>query len=190
MIPTMQTRTVMLIGTLSLAAGWLVGHTSASQNSQAHMSERGQVRSGPRPLGSASKEPAAPYTEQLRVRMQDVPRSPAPGRNPFSFGARHASIPSARAARSDDRPVAVAPLPAAPVFADRPRFELSGVASSERDGKAVVTAVLMDNGGLVFVAAGDKLAGGYVVVRVNDASIVIADALGTEQTVTLGQAKR
>lgn len=75
-------------------------------------------------------------------------------------------------------------------MAARPRFELSGVASSERDGKATLTAILMDNGSMIFATAGDKLAGGYEVVRISDTTIVITDALGAEQTITLGRARR
>lgn len=92
-----------------------------------------------------------------------------------------------RVNRSDEAPAAVdAPPPVLP----RPRFELSGIASSARDGKAVLTAILMDNGSLIFAAVGDKLAGGYEVIRINDTTIVIADPAGTEQTVTLGRARQ
>ena len=189
MLKTMQTRTVALIGALSLTAGWLVGTSSVSQGPNAPVGGGAATRRGPRPLGSGAKESPAPYTEQLRLRMQEVPRSPTPGRNPFSFGARR-PVAAPRANRSADVAASIDAPPSAPVMAARPRFELAGIASSANDGKSTLTAILMDNGSLVFAAAGDQLAGGYAVVRISETSMVIADPIGAEQTFTLGPARR
>ncbi|MEO8678436.1 MAG: hypothetical protein ABI665_05280 [Vicinamibacterales bacterium] len=192
MLRTMQTRTVVLIGTLSLAAGWLVGTSSISQDRQAPAGST-TARRGPRPLGSSrTAEPLAPFTEQLRQKMQDVPRSPKPGRNPFSFGARRPPMAAARGSRHADAPADVdaavdAPPAPAPFIAARPRFELSGIASTERDRKSTLTAILLDNGSLVFAVVGEKLAGGYVVAKVGETSVVITDPFGVEQTVSLKQ---
>jgi hypothetical protein len=76
MLRTMQTRTVVLIGTLSLAAGWLVGTSSVSQEPQTPASGNAAAR---RTLtNQRNLRPPAPQTQQLRSRMQDVPRSPTP----------------------------------------------------------------------------------------------------------------
>ena len=188
MLLTMQTRTVVLIGALSLAAGWLVGTSSVSHDRQAPATGSATARRGPRPLGSRTSEPLAPFTEQLRQKMQDVPRSPTPGRNPFSFGARRPPMAASRSSRNTDAPDAVAAPPApAPYSAARQRFELSGIASSQRDGMSTLTAILVDNGSLVFAVVGEKLAGGYTVTKVSETSIVITDPFGVEQIVSLKQ---
>jgi hypothetical protein len=188
MLRTMQTRTVVLIGSLSLAAGWLVGTSSVSQEPQAPAGGSAAARGGPRPLGSENYDPPAPHTQQLKLRMKDVPRSPTPGRNPFAFSARPMPMAAPRTNLSTDAPAAIDTPP--PPVMPRPRFELSGIASSERDGKATLTAILMDNGSLIFATVGDKLAGGYEVVRISDTTIVISNPLGAEQTVTLGRARQ
>jgi type II secretory pathway component PulC len=77
-----------------------------------------------------------------------------------------------------------------PVLPERPRFALSGIASSQRDGKATLTAILTDNGTLLFATVGEKLAGGYTVTGITESTMVIADPSGAEQTLTLGPARR
>ena len=52
-----------------------------------------------------------------------------------------------------------------PVIPPAPIFKLSGIASSSESGVAVLTAIVIDNGAMVFVKAGDKLSNGYSVVR-------------------------
>jgi hypothetical protein len=184
---TMQTRTVVLIGSLSLAAGWLFGTTTVSQSPSAPVGGAAGVRRDPRPLGSPPQEPAAPYTEQLRLRMQEVPRSPSPGRNPFSFGSRRKPVAPAPNRAIESPSMTEAPPPVLP---QRPRFTLSGIASSERDGKTTLTAILTDNGTLLFATVGEKLAGGYSVTGITETTMVIADPSGAEQTITLGPARR
>ena len=188
MLKTMQTRTVVLIGALSLTAGWLFGTSSVSQSPSAEVGGAAGVRRGPRPLGSGTKEAPAPYTEQLRSRMQEVPRSPSPGRNPFSFGVRPMPAAPRPSNRSTEAPAAVEAPPLAVV--QRPRFVLSGIASNLQDGKVVLTAILTDNGALVFAGVGEKLTGGYTVTSITETAMLIADAFGAEQTITLGPARR
>ena len=62
---------------------------------------------------------------------------------------------------------------------------MSGIASSEKDGTVVLTAIVIDNGSMVFAKAGDKLSGGHSVLRVEEKAIVIVDAAGVEQIVRL-----
>jgi len=92
-------------------------------------------------------------------------------------------------ANRSSEPTAITEAPP-PVVADRPRFALSGIASSQRDGKASLTAILTDNGALVFATVGDKLAGGYTVTGVTESALVITDPSGAAQTLTLGPARR
>lgn len=178
MMPMIRPRTVVLIGAISLALGWMVGNTS----SPATQEPSGQRRtSGPRPLG-APATPVAPYTVQLRKKLDEHPRTPMTGRNPFVFGSRRAYSPpasraEARATEPESRP---APPPA--IFSP---FKLSGIAATEKDGAVVLTAIVIDNGSMVFAKAGDKLSGGHSVLRVDETSIVILDAAGVEQILRL-----
>ena len=77
---------------------------------------------------------------------------------------------------------AALPMPFTP---PSPQFKLSGIASSQEAGAAVLTAIVNDNGTLVFATSGGKLSNGFSVVRVDDTSIVIVDAAGVTQTLRL-----
>ena len=173
----MQPRMVALIAILSLASGWLASSVVSQDPQPAGGAD---VRSGPRPLGR--EDAVAPYTQQLRLKLQEQPRSPSPGRNPFMFGPRRPVAPpaAARAAEIEMAP-AEPPPPAAPML----RFDLSGIAMNRQDDLEVFTAIVNDNGSLVFVKAGDSLSNGYKVVRVEETAVVIADAAGVEQTLRL-----
>ena len=171
-------RTVVLIGTISLFAGWMAGTTSAPATQEAPA----QRRTGPRPLGS-SEPSVAPYTAQLRRKLEEQPRSPVPGRNPFVFGSRGAlSAPPMRGAARQDSELEPPPAPAPPPL---PAFKLSGIAASEKDGAIVFTAIVIDNGSMIFAKAGDTLSGGRSVIRVEERSMVIADVGGVEQVLRL-----
>jgi hypothetical protein len=178
----MQTRTAVLIGLVGLAGGWLARSTSAPTAPSASQAPAAQRR-GPRPLGS---EPAAPVTEQLQHKLQAQPRSPSPGRNPFVFSSRRPSAAMARPSRSSGEVETPAMTPQPPVAeAPRVRFALSGIAASTVAGGTNFTAILTDNGALVFAKAGDTLADGSRVAEVNDASVVLVDAAGTARTLRL-----
>ncbi len=173
----MAPRTVLLIGALSLTAGWLMGSSASSSRQEAQASRQ---PSGARALGTSPTP--APLTRQLREKMDAQPsRTPMAGRNPFVFGARR----PAGVARHVDEPMA-APAPLAPPpEPPAPLFRLSGIASSQVDGGAVLAAIITDNGTLAFVKTGDKLSNGYTVARVDEAGVVIADAAGVTQTLRL-----
>jgi hypothetical protein len=170
----MQPRTVALVAALSLALGWLA---SSVVSPLAPAAQPGPPR-GPRPIGVT--DPPAPYTEQLRKKLESKPRSPSPQRNLFVFGGRRASAPR----RIEPDPV---PAPAMPPLISGPVFSLTGVASSAVDGQAVRTAIVKSGNGLLFVKAGDALPGGYKVTRVEDSYALIMDASGVEQTIRLKQ---
>ena len=181
MMPKVTTaQTVLLIGALSLTAGWLVGRSAWSNQDRQDVAAARQP-SGPRPLGSAAN--VAPFTRQLRERLDtQPPRTPSVGRNPFVFSTRR----SATVLRQTEEPMAAsAPPLAMPYTPPPPQFKLSGIASSEEGGATVLTAMVNDNGTLAFVKSGDKLSNGFSVVRVDDTGIVIVDAAGVTQTLRL-----
>jgi hypothetical protein len=159
----------------ALAIGWM-----GSSLTQAPPSAQATGDSGLRPLGGQPS--VAPRTEQLRQRLSEPP-TPSRGRNPFVFSSR---APRPTAFR-DREPEAAPPAVAAPVVmaAPLPVFRLSGVASTVQDGVAVLTAIMSDNGAMVFAKAGDKLSRGYTVVRVEEMSVTLSDADGVTQTIRL-----
>lgn len=178
MITMIRPHTVVLIGTVSLGLGWVAGNIS-SPAAQDSTSQRRST--GPRPLGSPATT-VAPYTAQLRQKLDEHPRTPVPGRNPFAFGSRRAYSPApiSRAESAVEPESRPAPAPP-PLFA----FKLSGIAASEKDGVVVLTAIVIDNGSMVFVKTGEKLSGGHSVLRIDEKSIVIVDAAGVEQILRL-----
>ena len=130
-----------------------------------------------RPTDSDSVPPAN-FTNVLRERMRE-PVEPQRGRNPFTFGSR--------AVRREETPVMreSQPVVAAPVERPLPVFKLSGIAASRENDAIVLTAIVIDNGAMVFVKTGDKLSNGYSVVRVDEGSITLVDAAGVTQTLRL-----
>ena len=60
MLPAMAPRTVLLIGALSLTAGWLMGSSASSSRQEAQASRQ---PSGARALGTSPTVPAAQAAE-------------------------------------------------------------------------------------------------------------------------------
>lgn len=113
------------------------------------------------------------------------PPQPSRGRNPFSYGPR---VPIGRSPSSYREPPAAdaaPPVPPVPVAPPMPVFRLSGIASNIEGGAPVLTAIMNDNGAMVFAKAGDKLSRGYSVVRVDETSVTLVDSLGVTQTIRL-----
>ena len=171
-------RSVGLMVAAALATGWF----GASITQRPASEQLSRPSGGPRPLGAAAPMPRA---ENLRQRLSEPPM-PGRGRNPFVFGSR----PTVRSGAFRDRgasgipetpppPVYVPPAPPLPVF------KLSGIASNAEGGATVLTAILNDNGAMVFVKAGDRLSNGYSVVRVDETSVTLVDATGITQTIRL-----
>lgn len=174
MAVTLTPRVVGLMVAAALTTGWL--GASLTRDTAPGQSSR---TSGPRPLGAPA---ALPRAENLR-QLLSAPPAPGRGRNPFVYGARAPMRPSVRdqqSAPTDAPSMAVAPdVPPMPVF------KLSGIASNAEGGASVLTAILNDNGAMVFAKAGDRLSNGYSVVRVDDTSVTLADASGITQTIRL-----
>ena len=159
----------------ALATGWLIT-SSVKQDSPGVSDPR---VSGARPT-AAETVPAVKFIGKVNDRMHETP-VPHRGRNPFVYGARP-PVPR------DDAPVAAEPVamtPALPVEPPQPIFKLSGIAASQQDGLTVLTAIVIDNGVMVFAKAGDKLSNGYSVVSVDEGSITLVGADGVTQTLRL-----
>ena len=182
MLKNLTPGTVLLIGVLGLAAGWMAGTSTASNQQQGGAAAR--PRSGPRPLGSP--ENVAPLTRELRERLDSQPtRVTEGGRNPFVFGSRRA--PSAPRLNNEGM-AAPAPAPAfepVPYTPPAPQIKLSGIAASHEAGATVLTAIVNDNGALAFVKIGDKLPSGATVIKIDETSVVVMDAAGITQTIRL-----
>jgi hypothetical protein len=179
MAVALTTRTGLIV-VAALAVGWVSGSMSQSP-APAQQSIRGNGSTGPRPLGSNT----VPRAEKLREQLKEPPL-PSRGRNPFVYGSRR-SVPAIDSGYRDraEEPMSVpmaAPIPEAPRL---PVFRLSGIASTTQDGTAVLTAILIDNGSMVFAKAGDKLSNGYSVVRVEETSVTLIDSTGVTQTIRL-----
>ena len=175
---TLTPRLVGLMVAVSLTVGWMGSSLTQSSAPAQAPTERTL-----RPLGGQPVGP--PQAEVLRQRLNEPP-TPSRGRNPFVYSSR---APRPTVYRDRDRQPEAAPAPAvAPpmqMAAPLPVFRLSGVASTVEDGVAVLTAILNDNGALVFAKAGAKLSRGYTVVRVEEMSVTLSDADGVTQTIRL-----
>lgn len=182
----MDKKLIALVGAAGIAAGWLMGSSvSQSPSPSASAPSGAQVRRGPHALGTAPREPVAPFTEQLRLKLQEQPRSPSPGRNPFVFGSRRAAPSMAPRRTRDEAPEVSAAPESTPLSAPKPRFDLTGMASNQKDGVTTWTAIIVGSNGLSFVTAGDKLSGGYLVTKVEEKSVTIMDPTGVEQILKL-----
>jgi hypothetical protein len=179
----MPVRTLVLVGTLGLAMGWALG--GRLQPSQPDGAAEGGRSSGPRPLGTAPPADAAPFTEQLRLKLEQKPRAPRPDRNPFTFAARRPAAPAARStAAAPDSVDAVAEPPPDPPKPGA-EFRLAGMASTEGADGTVWTAMVHDGRGLLYVQKGDALPGGFEVVDLQESSITLRDSAGGERTLRL-----
>ena len=168
-------RSVGLMIAAALASGWL--GAPVTQGPAAEQSSR--AAAGARAPGAPA---AVPRSESLRERLSEPP-PPSRGRNPFVFGTRRAPLD---AATFRDRPEPPVAAPTMPVFEPpAPVLKLSGIASNAEGGVTVLTAIINDNGAMVFVKAGDTLPNGLAVVRVEETSVTLVDAAGITQTVRL-----
>jgi hypothetical protein len=172
MVITLTTRSVGVMVSAALAAGWL-GASLTHEPAPAQAS-RSVVAKRPEPM-------PVPHAEKLRERMAEPP-VPSRGRNPFVYGTRTAT--SRDHQQHGHEAVAPAPLPI-PLAPPVPIFRLSGIASNTENGVVVLTAIVIDNGSMVFAKAGDKLSNGYSVVRLDEQSLTLVDASGVTQTLRL-----
>jgi hypothetical protein len=175
MAVTLTTRAIGLMVATAVAAGWLGASLMQPEPPAQSPSISTSRRSlQPRPV---------PRADKLRE-LLSTPPLPDRGRNPFVYGPR---VPVARdhQQHGDEGVAPAAAVPAMPLAPPPPIFKLSGIASNTENGAPVLTAIVIDNGSMVFVKAGDKLSNGYNVVRVDEMSVTIVDATGIAQTLRL-----
>ena len=167
-------RMVGLIAVAALSMGWY-------GSSVTHDNELQQSRAPGRIRALGSDMPVVPSAERLRERRIVVPQ-PKSSRNPFVYGA---PAPRASYRERAAEPVAAPIVPAIPEPPPLPVFRLSGIASEMKDGTPLLTAIIIDNGSMVFAKSGDKLSNGYSVVKVEETSVTLIDATGITQTIRL-----
>lgn len=175
----MPLRTVALLGSLALMAGWYIGTVTGPGRG---LESGAGKSSGPRPLGVERWQPPPPFKETLQKKLTNQPRSPQPKRNPFVFQPAPSSRPAPAARGNTD----AAAEPLEPVAAPRgPVFSLSGIAADEQDGTMVFTAIVSDGRQIHLLKVGDTLPGGLTVVRVTESTVILADETGGERTLSL-----
>ena len=176
MAATFTTRSVGLMLTTALAAGWfsasLTQPPAPAQAPARSMATKRSVDVRPVPRAEALREALA------------QPPLPSRGRNPFVYGARTAPVIRDHQQHGEEGIVAPA-APLVPIVPPPPIFRLSGIASNKENGVAVLTAIIIDNGSMVFAKNGEKLSMGYSVVRIDEMSVTVVDASGVTQTIRL-----
>ncbi|MBY0495419.1 MAG: hypothetical protein K2Y23_14500 [Cyanobacteria bacterium] len=174
MAVTLTSRSVGLMVATAVAAGWLGASLTQPE-------PPAQSSSLSTPRRSIESRPV-PRADKLRELLA-TPPLPSRGRNPFVYGPRAATARDHQ--QHGNEAVASAPGVEVPMAPPAPIFKLSGIASNQENGAAVLTAIVIDNGSMVFVKTGDKLSNGYSVVRVEEMSVTIVDAAGVTQTLKL-----
>ncbi len=163
---TFTPRSVGLIAAAAVATGWL-GASLTTETPAAQV----QVSAAPPRVQAAVVLPRA---ERLREHTPAAPQ-PKGTRNPFVYGQRVARPAVPTFSRVEAPAPVEAPLPTPP---PAPMFRLSGIAANAEAGATVVTAIINDNGSLVFAKIGDKLSNGYSVSGLDERSVTLADATG------------
>jgi hypothetical protein len=175
MAVTLTARSIGLMLSTALAAGWL-GASVMQPEPPAQSSSTSNTR-------RAAESRPVPHADKLRE-LLSTPATPHRGRNPFVYGRRTTTVRDHQV-HGDEAVAPAAAAPAMPLPPPPPIFRLSGIASNDENGVAVRTAILMDNGSMVFVKAGDKLSNGYSVVQVEEMSVTLIDANGVTETLRL-----
>jgi hypothetical protein len=176
MAVTLTARSIGFIVTTALAAGWL-GASVTQPEPPAQSSSMSNTR-------RAAESRPVPHADKLRELLA-TPATPQRGRNPFVYGSRTTTTVRDHQQHGDESVARGDVAPAMPLVPPPPIFRLSGIASNDENGVAVLTAIVIDNGSMVFVKAGDKLSNGYSVVRVEEMSVTLIDATGVTQTLRL-----
>lgn len=162
-------------------AGWFESSTQPNVAPRAVEPRAAQQTSrsqGGRGRATETTIQQVPDTAKLREWL-NAPPLPAGGRNPFVYGSR-------MTARPERREVEVVAAPAPVIYEPpMPVFKLSGIASNTEGDVLTLTAIIIDNGAMVFAKKGDKLSNGYSVVEVGEGSVTLTDAAGVTQTIRL-----
>lgn len=172
-------RSVGLMLAAAAVAGWFEAGTLLDTAPGATVAQQSR-RPSARTATPRASETHVPDVTRLRD-WRNAPPSPSRGRNPFVFGARPSARESSFAA---NEPIVATPPPVV-VEPPMPMFTLSGIASNTEAGTVTLTAIIIDNGTMVFAKKGDRLSNGYSVVDVGEGSVTLVDAAGVTQTVRL-----
>lgn len=177
----MQPRTVALVASLTIGAGWALGGRFGTGTGDRRAGA--PESSGPRPLGVERSAPPAAFTERLHLKLEQLPPPSRATRNPFVFGASRGPVTGtlARGAPAPDEPSPDGVVPAPP----RPTLMLSGMAATRQGDALEYTAIVSDGAGLHFVKRGDPLPGGYTVIAVDETTVTLRDSSGSERTLRL-----
>jgi hypothetical protein len=174
-------RSVGLMLAVTAFAGWFEAGSLLNSEPRAATAQQSSRRAGAR-NGTPRTTPAV-VPEAARLHdWRNSPPSPTRGRNPFVFGAR---ATSGGVSRTESNAVANVPPPPVVLEPAMPIFRLSGIASNSEAGTVTLTAIIIDNGSMVFAKAGDKLSNGYSVVSVEETLVTLVDATGVTQTIKL-----
>ena len=169
----MMTRTTfktLWFGGGGVIATWLAVNPAATPPAGPPTAmQRAAATSGP-----AAEDLNAQAT-RLRERTAALALRPST-RNPFRFNSKPATRETlVREQMSLPVPAQAMPAPAGPIL------KLSGVA---RNG-GTHTAIISGDGQLYLVAEGDSVAGRYTVVKVGPEAVLLRDAAGAEQQLSL-----
>ena len=179
----MQPRSVALIAAACLTTGWLLASIVSPP-----VAELQVLPERPRPRAEREQPKAvdAPYTEQLHLRLQQLPVAPSPRRNPFVFGGgpRLVSAPVATGDSKTAEPETSVVSGPITQPASGPSLRLSGIGSSDTPQGPVRTAIISDGSTVHLVKAGETVAG-YSVIDVAEDSVTLANAAGAQWTLKL-----
>jgi hypothetical protein len=152
----MQTKNVAFVGAMCITIGWLLASVLTPPVAQV------QVR--PQPAERESTIPdASKLTEELQLKLRQLPAAPAGRRNPFVFAERAPEV--ARSEPPADETATELPPPAPP---PGPPYILSGIAITSGIRSAVLTT-----GADVHIVKVDDVIGGYTVVEVTESSVTL-----------------
>jgi hypothetical protein len=182
------TRIALVAGGGALLAAWLTAATTAPREGDPEVTPTRSdtvpaQREGDGQDGSVAPNLAADL-ERLRLQAADSPALEVGARNPFSL-APPAPLPrAARPMPSGERPGTEAvSWPAGRVG---PAYELIGVATGKaEDGAERIGILIAPDGGVLLVAAGDRIPGGYLVDAVEPSSVTLASDAETRHRLVL-----
>jgi hypothetical protein len=174
----MHPRSVALIAAACLSTGWLLASLVSPPVAELQVLPE---RTRPRAEREQPAAVDAPYTEQLHLRLQQLPVAPVPRRNPFVFGGRARVVSAPVAATDANAAEPETSVVSGPItrLATGPALRLSGIGSSDTPQGPVRTAVISDGSSVYLVKVGETV-NGYSVVDVTEDSVTLTKAAGAQ----------
>jgi hypothetical protein len=166
----MRPKLVALLVAAALTTGWLF----ASIVSPPVAELQGLPERAERPAPARETRPAAPFTEQLHLKLKTAPVAPVPRRNPFVYGDAERRGDARATPLAESSPA----IDAAPVVvATGPSLRLSGIGSTTTETGPLLTAIISDATTVHLVKVGETVTG-YVVIEITGDSATIENAAG------------